>query len=138
MQGNRVAPTLRKPVWPASLLVSLGVRALPGGLRRDRYRQEFLAELYGMTAGRQIRHALQVVASSWSLRSATSNPNREGTTMLTTLRSKPLLCLLNIHHRYHLESSPDGHRYERCVTCGKDRMDYPWGMDLKGRNTIGG
>lgn len=86
MQKSRAATTLQKPAWVASLLISVASRVLPGGRRRDRYRQEFLAELYGMTPGHQIRHALQIVASSWSLRSATSNPDRERTTMITILR----------------------------------------------------
>lgn len=128
---------LQRPALLPLFLIALAGRVLPGGSRRDRYRQEFLAELHGMTRGRQIAHALQIVASSWSLRSATSYPNREEQTMLTALRSKPLLCLLNIRHRWEVQSSPDGERYQRCAKCGKDRMEYPWGTDPRGRNTIG-
>lgn len=135
---DRKAPQLQTPALVPSLLIALGGRVLPGGTRRDRYRQEFLAELYGMTAGRQTAHALQILASSWSLRSATSHPHREGKTMMVILRSKPLLCLLNIRHHWKGQSSPDGERYQRCTKCGKDRMEYPWGLDPKGRNTIGG
>jgi hypothetical protein len=136
--SDREAP---KPVSPALvplLLIRLGVRVLPGGLRRERYRQEFLAELHGMSGREQTLHAFQIVGSSWSLRSATTNPQREETTMLSMIRTKPPLCLLNIRHHWEGQSSPDGDRYERCSKCGKDRMDYPWGIDPKGRNTIGG
>jgi hypothetical protein len=133
----RERSAIRKPGPVAVLLITLAGRILPGGSRRDRYRQEFLAELHGMAPGRQIAHALQIVASAWSLRSATANPDRERKTMLTMLRSKPLLCLLNVRHKWSWVSSTDGERYERCAKCGKDRMAYPWGLDPKGRNTIG-
>ena len=124
---TREAAQLHAPGFVPSLLIALGGRVLPGGARRDRYRQEFLAELYGMTPGRQTVHALQIVASSWALRSATSHPHREGKTMLTILRSKPLLCLLNIRHHWEGQSTADGERYQRCAKCGKDRMEWPWG-----------
>jgi hypothetical protein len=135
--NEREVPQLRAPALVPSLLVALGGRVLPGGSRRDRYRQEFLAEMYGMTPGHQTVHALQIVASSWSLRSAMAHPHREGKTVLANLRSKPLLCLLNIRHHWEVQSSPDGDRYQRCTKCGKDRMEYPWGQDPEGRNTIG-
>lgn len=43
-------------------------------------------------------------------------------------RRKPLLCLLNLHHKWRWESAPDGGRYRRCANCGKDRdedLDIP-------------
>ncbi|MFE4469044.1 hypothetical protein ACFRFH_09505 [Leifsonia sp. NPDC056824] len=48
--------------------------------------------------------------------------------MMAASRRKPLLCRLNIHHHWHLESTPDGDRYMRCSKCGKDRdedLDIP-------------
>ena len=39
----------------------------------------------------------------------------------TTEQHKPLLCLLNLHHHWQAESTPDGDRYVRCSKCGKDR-----------------
>jgi hypothetical protein len=131
------AQPVRRPILVARFLVSVATRILPGGSRRERYRQEFLAELYGMPPGRQTAHALQIAASSWSLRAAMSHSRQEGKTMLTTLRSKPLLCLFNIRHHWQTMSTTDGERYHRCSKCGKDRMDYPWGLHPKGHNTIG-
>ena len=46
--------------------------------------------------------------------------------MLTMIRSKPLLCLLNIRHHWMPHHTDEGTRYERCIMCGKDRRDYPW------------
>lgn len=56
---------------------------------------------------------------------------------MTIVRSKPLLCLLNVKHHWVEVSTEDGQRYERCSKCGKDRMDYPWGIDLKKGMTFG-
>ena len=136
--GSRGTGQAGRPTWWASLVVRTAALPLPSE-HRWRYRQEFLAELYGMTRRRQTAHALQIVVSAWSLRSATSHPHREGKTMLTILRSKPLLCRLNIRHHWEEQSSPDGERYQRCSKCGKDRMDYPWGTHPEGggTNTIG-
>ena len=125
-RSDREAPSLAPPGFIPSLLVTLAVHMLPGGSRRNRYRREFLAELYGMPTRRQTAHALRILASSWSLRRATVNPARERTTMLTMLRSKPLLCLLNIKHYWMPQYTDEGTRYERCAACGKDRWDYPW------------
>jgi hypothetical protein len=33
---------------------------------------------------------------------------------------KPLLCRLNVRHKWHTESTDDGGRYARCQRCGKD------------------
>jgi len=125
-RSDPAAPGLAPPKFIPSLLVALASRVLPGGSRRNRYRQEFRAELYGMPARRQTAHALRILASSWSLRRATAHPARERTSMLTMIRSKPLLCLLNIKHYWMPQYTDEGNRYERCAACGKDRPDYPW------------
>ena len=33
---------------------------------------------------------------------------------------RPLLCRLNVRHKWHTESTDDGGRYLRCQRCGKD------------------
>ena len=39
----------------------------------------------------------------------------------TTAARIPLLCRLNIHHKWQAVTNPeDNHRYTRCVHCGKD------------------
>lgn len=40
-------------------------------------------------------------------------------------KKTPLLCSLNVRHHWHVETSPDGDRYQRCTRCGKERTDYP-------------
>ena len=126
---------MRPPAFVPSLLVTLAARVLPGGSKRNRYLREFQAELYGMPARRQTAHALRILASSWSLRRATTNPTRERRTMMTMLRRKPLLCLLNIKHHWMPQHNDEGTRYERCAACGKDRSDYNW--PRSGKTSVG-
>ena len=52
--------------WPRHA-VQAATRVLPGATR-ERYRQEFLAELYGLGRTRQLRHAVGVLSRSWALR----------------------------------------------------------------------
>jgi hypothetical protein len=134
---SQKGPPLAPPGFLPSLLVALASRVLPSGSRRSRYRQEFKAELYGMPRRRQTAHALQIAASSWSLRSAIASPQRKGRDMLAIVRRKPLLCLLNVRHHWHMESTPDGDRYQRCTKCGKDRDEYPIRFDWQGRDKFG-
>jgi hypothetical protein len=129
---------LARPAFLPAIVVALACRVLPGGSCRSRYRQEFTAELYGMPLGRQTTHALQIAASSWSLRSAVAHPHGKGRNMLTIVRSKPLLCLLNVRHHWHQEITEDGTRFQRCTKCGKDRLEFgPLNVDWKDRNKFG-
>lgn len=136
-RSDRQAPGLTHPGVLPSLLVALASRVLPGGSRRNRYLQEFRAELYGMPVRRQTTHALRIVASAWTLRSASANPARERRSVLNVLRSKPPMCLLNLRHHWAMQSTSDGSRYERCTRCGKDRRDDSIGIDLKKGMTMG-
>jgi hypothetical protein len=58
--------------WPRHT-VQVATRMLPGATR-DRYRQEFLAELHGLSRARQLRHAFGVLSRSWALRAAINTP----------------------------------------------------------------
>ena len=39
----------------------------------------------------------------------------------------PLLCRLNMHHRWQLRHTEDGGRFRQCRRCGKDRNEPPRG-----------
>jgi hypothetical protein len=36
---------------------------------------------------------------------------------------KPLLCRLNMHHKWERRSTEDGKGYLKCTACGKDRYE---------------
>jgi hypothetical protein len=49
--------------------VELAARMLPAE-HRQRYASEFIAELYGMSHPKQVRHSVQVLSRAWALRAA--------------------------------------------------------------------
>jgi hypothetical protein len=112
----------RPPRRSAVRVVELAALALPRGDIRRRYEREFVAELYGLTRAHQARHAFGVLCSVWALRAAVTT---EDYTMLEAsmghlTQRRPLLCLLNLRHRWHMEYTDDGGRYVQCTRCGKE------------------
>jgi hypothetical protein len=120
--------TPRPPGLWTSRAVRLVVRALPPGHVRDRYRREFLAELYGMSRLRQLRHATSLLTRAFALRSAVDRDRQPSTwesamAIPTAVPRKPLLCRLHLHHRWVLRVNPDGDDYFQCNSCGEDLYD---------------
>ena len=133
---------LRTALIPAARLPSLAVRvaarAVPDGALRDRYRQELLAELFGMPRGRQVRHSLGVLSHAWALRSALTDQHPAKELGMSTPR-RPVLCRLHLHHSWRTRSTEDGGRYRQCVRCGKDQNPRRRGPgDWAGGNFGGG
>ena len=118
--GSRGTGQAGQPTWWASLVVRTAALPLPAE-HRWRYRQEFLAELYGMTPGEQRHHATGVLSRVVALRVALSEPerlmNREATMV------KPWRCRLRFH-RWQRLRNPEGGWYRECRDCGKQK-DVP-------------
>lgn len=115
---NDVPPGfLPTPGATASALVAISVLALPPACR-DRYRDEFRAELVTLRRSRQIVEAVSLVAGSLALRRAVRG--REQIDPL--MPAKPLSCRLG-KHSYVLVSddNPENRRnmHKECVHCGK-------------------
>jgi hypothetical protein len=72
--GHRRTGAAGTPTWWASWAVRSASLPLPSK-HRSRYRQEFLAELYGMTPSQQLHHATGVLSRVWTLRSPSTNRN---------------------------------------------------------------
>ena len=112
--------TPRPSIW-CCRVVELAVRMLPVE-HRQRYGLEFVAELYGMPKAQQRRHSARVLTSAWALRTALeAAPGTNGETAVITTTRKPLLCRLNLHHRWRWLNTEDGGRFQQCEKCGKDR-----------------
>jgi hypothetical protein len=112
-----------RPSRTAVRLVRIAARALPADGRRERYRDEFVAELYGLSTARQLRHAVGVVVLARSLRSAllsAPSPSLLEVAVAPVKAARPLLCRLNLRHKWRIDSSEDGGRFRHCVRCGKD------------------
>lgn len=120
-----------RPTWWAMRTVGLVVLAVPAGEWRERYRQEFGAELHGMSRAAQLCHAAGLLAQALALRSALGAHLPDGSTTqedimfrLTTLWGR-LLCLLN-QHRYEVRYSDDNEPYQRCTRCDRDLLTAPY------------
>jgi hypothetical protein len=102
-----------KPAWWASWAVRSAARLLPAA-RRGRYRQEFLAELYGMSRPAQLCHAVGILSRAWALRVAVNQPARLIAKEAAVTR--PWRCRLRIH-RWQRLRNPDGGWYRECRLC---------------------
>jgi hypothetical protein len=117
------------PTWWASWAVRSASLPLPSEYRY-RYRQEFLAELYGMTPSEQLHHAGGVLSRVWTLRVALNEPAR----LLTkeAAMAKPWRCRLRLH-RWQRLRNPQGGWYRECLGCGTQREGTGGGTP----NTLG-
>jgi hypothetical protein len=102
----------------ARVLVRAATTTLPSGALRERYRREHLGELSALPSTDQIHYALGALATSWALRRALNTEKTMGTIVIRS--TKPLLCRLNLHHRWAGQYNPAGEPYRRCRLCGKD------------------
>jgi hypothetical protein len=66
LMGSRGTSKAGQPTWWASWAVRSAALPLPSE-HRWRYRQEFLAELYGMTPAEQLHHVTGVLSRVWTL-----------------------------------------------------------------------
>jgi hypothetical protein len=125
MAGQRPAsPTGTRPVWWASWAVRVAALPLPSE-HRWRYRQEFLAELHGMTPAEQSRHALGVLSRVGMLRLALAEPSRLLAKEATM--AKPWPCRLRLH-RWQRLRNPQGGWYRECRRCGTQRVSTGGGQ----------
>jgi hypothetical protein len=117
--------------WPRHT-VQAATRVLPGSTR-DRYRQEFLAELHGLGRTRQVRHAAGVLSRCWALRAAINTPSQAAADMEIVFprHRRPLSCRLS-RHKWQTFRTEDAKPYQRCQRCGKDETDI-WGGNKFGR-----
>jgi hypothetical protein len=141
MTGRRELDTERRNV-PGALVSRLVLTAtvpLPRYVRA-RYRQEFLAEMYGMSRSARSQLACDLVLHSIALRSAIRASTASPEPATPTLPSaSPLRCRL-ASHRWVMHATPDGTRFRRCARCGKDKYDGSAGpMDgFMAANPFGG
>jgi hypothetical protein len=112
--GFRGTGQAGRPTWWASWAVRSASVPLPSA-HRYRYRQEFLAELYGMTPTEQLHHASGVLSRVWTLRIALSEPAR--LKPKEAAMAKPWRCRLRLH-RWQRIRGPEGRRYRECRDCG--------------------
>jgi hypothetical protein len=117
--------TLRGAGFWSRHTVQAATRVLPGATR-DRYRQELLAELYGLGRARQLRYALGVLSRCWALRAAINTPSDATAADMELVfprHRRPLPCRLIRHYWVDLSSEDGTSRYRQCARCGKEAND---------------
>jgi len=125
----RIDPTRSaQPTWWASLAVRSAALPLPAE-HRNRYRQEFMAELYGMAPPDQLRHAAGVLSRVATLRLALVDPGRHLTK--EAAMAKRWRCRFRLH-RWQTKRGPTGQPYRECRYCGA----MTWPPDMPG--AVGG
>jgi hypothetical protein len=95
---------------------------LPAAPVRNRYRRELEAELAQLPPRRQLGFALRVLTRAFALRRAVVDDTATKIVTEVALQApaRPLLCRLNLRHKWKRHSTEDGQRYLRCVRCDKD------------------
>jgi hypothetical protein len=113
LMGSRGTGQAGQPTWWASWAVKSASLPLPSD-HRYRYRQEFLAELYGMTPAEQLHHATGVLSRVWTLRVALNEPAR--LTAKEAAMVKHWRCRVRLH-RWQRLRNPEGGWYRECREC---------------------
>jgi hypothetical protein len=110
-------PGRKSTVW-ARMGLTLACRALPAGATRERWRREFHADLQVLGRRQQATYTLGVLANASALRSALDKG--EPSIMETTATSRrPLMCRLNLRHKWRVVSTEDGNPHWECIHCRK-------------------
>jgi hypothetical protein len=111
-----------RPQWWSLAATRTALRLVPAGGARDRWQQELVAELYGLSRVAQARHTIGVVTRAPALRAAVTARDRV-TPPEENIMRKPISCRLHLH-RWHTVSAEDGSgRYRECRRCGKEDAD---------------
>ncbi len=114
-----------RPHPPASWILALVVLVLPG-VSRDRYREEFRAELAELAWTSQVFQAGTLLMGSFSLRKALGQVDViEDLTMARSWR-----CRLGLHRYLPVQDdNPEmrGRAYLRCDLCGKPKDPPEYG-----------
>ncbi len=107
----------------ARVLVGAATATLPSGAVRERYRREHLGELSALPSTDQVHYAVGALMTSWALRRAVSKETDMTSTSIKA--GKPLLCRLNLHHRYRKQYNPAGEVYRQVHEVRQGRPGRP-------------
>jgi len=101
-------------------MVRLSTRLLPPGETRQRYRWEMFADLSALDRPHQVTYASGVLSTAWQLRRELTQ-EIDSIDDTTTTPAIPLLCRLNLRHKWHyVINHEDGMRSRQCALCHKD------------------
>lgn len=106
---------VRTPTPLAAALIGLSVLPLPAE-SRDRWSDEYRAEIVGLHRTRQVAAAASALAGSLALRAALKTESENPTVAIK------VSCRIGFHH-YQVVNQDDpenrGYQYRECISCGK-------------------
>jgi len=108
---------IRTPTPLAAALIALSVLPLPA-TSRDRWSDEYRAEIFGLNRTRQVAEAASALVGSFALRSALKATDSDSILTTTTGWS----CRVGRHHHQTVnQDNPENRKYQQreCITCGK-------------------
>jgi hypothetical protein len=120
------------------MMVRVATLLLPAGPVRERYRQEFLADLHVFDRRARLRFALGILVDAFALRAAVAGDEVPVDQRDFSLIRKRLLCRLHLHFRVRCVNT-DGDVYQRCRRCGDDQYEFErkWDGDNVAGNIFG-
>jgi len=104
-------------------MIRMATAVLPAGPVRERYRQEFLADLYVFDRRARLAFAFGILVDAFRLRAAVGGEIAPVAERDFARARKPLLCRLHVHFRARCVNA-DGDVYQRCRRCGDDQYEY--------------
>lgn len=111
-----------RPQWWSLTATRAALRLVPRGATRDRWQQELVGELYGLSRVEQARHTIGVVTRAPALRAAVTGRDR-ATLPGEDIMRKPFRCRISLHS-WRTASAEDGSgRFRECRRCGKEDKD---------------
>jgi hypothetical protein len=101
---------------------------------RRRYQAEFVAELYGMPVGSQLRYATGVLARAGALRSTLGSLGRLPLVLGPPAPAWRRFRCRSLHwHYWRTFATTDGQRYLACGVCAKEKPPPPhWAAGASG------
>lgn len=121
-------------------VVRVATLALPAGSVRERYRQEFLADLHVFDGRARLAFAFGILVNAFALRAAAGGDVVAVADRDFARVRKPLLCRLHVHFRTRCVNV-DLEVYHRCRRCGDDQYEFelhPGDSRNVAANIIGG
>lgn len=112
-----------RPQWWSMTITRVALRLIPAGGTRDRWQQELVAELYGLSRPEQARHTWGVVVSAPALRAAVATTS--ASIAPEAVMRKPLRCRVG-WHKWAQRYTDQHLQYLECGRCRKQTDSYDY------------
>ena len=99
-------------------------RALPRQADRERYRCEFVSELYGLRPAEQARYVAGLLSQVLALRAALGTSSRPPELPMSTSIRAPFRCRVLRMHRWMGHGAPHHGHVRICTLCGVEQGPF--------------